>query len=125
MIRVYGSVMKKNICLIDRSVHKKFAQIEERLQNWDCRYNNMLSLELADLERYNDNVTMIYIMEWKNEESDLYRIKLIKRQFVKLLIIVFNPNDFPIRRAMRIGAYAVLSSTDTLEDLEEIGMSIL
>ncbi len=114
-----------NICLIDGSVQWTFSEIDERLENWKCRSDNVMSLVSSDWSYDFELYTMIYLIEWTNEESDLYKIKLIKRQFVKLLIIVINPNDFPIRRAMRMGAYAVLSSSDTLEDLEEICMSIL
>ena len=119
------NVKNNNVCLIDTSIALDMQSFIEGLVDWTCielPTNQLLEFSVV---ASSNKKQYIFIMNWKNEEEGLFLLKQIKRNWPSLLIILMNTQEYPPRRAMRVGAYAVLSSDDTLDDLEEICLSIL
>jgi len=111
--------------VIERPIEFDLTQLGQRLTDWDLVEIDQVSLDQIDklIEKHYQN--MVYLLAWNNEQESLETIEFIKQHLPDISIVVLNPRQYPIAKLMQSGADAVLDSDDSIDELEELFLSVL
>lgn len=117
--------MKEGLCVIEQPISFNLAQLGQRLYDWELLEIDQVTADQIDNLLEKNYQTMVYLLQWNNEQESSKTIAFIQQHIPDVTIVVLNPNQFPVGRIMQSGAHAVLDSDDGINELEELCLSAL